>query len=118
MRDDELEELEANNMEFLYGFQYETDLDLKDAYEQELELVIQFQLTIVQLANNLRKQERKYLFKFLEERKSELFVMGISIDNPSKGNIKQRYSKVIIQLQRLSNDQQTIFNALRDKFIL
>jgi len=44
--------------------------------------------------------------------------MGISIDNPSKGDVKQRYSKVIIQLQRLNNDQQTIFNALRDKFIL
>lgn len=118
MGEDELEELENNNMEFLYGFQYETDLDLKDAYESELELVIQFQLTIVQLAKNLRKQERKYLFKFLEERKAELFVMGISIDNPSQGQIKQRYSKVVIQLQRLNNDQQTIFNALRDKFIL
>lgn len=115
---DDLEEVENGNLEFLYKFQYETDLDVKDAYEQELELVIQFQLTIVQLAKSLKRQERKYLFKFLEERRAELFVMGISIDNPSKGTVKQRYSKVIIQLQRLKNDQQTIFNALRDKFIL
>jgi len=33
MGEDELEELENNNMEFLYGFQYETDLEVKDAYE-------------------------------------------------------------------------------------
>ena len=42
MGEDELEELENDNMEFLYGFQYDTDLEVKDAYEQELELVIQF----------------------------------------------------------------------------
>lgn len=114
--EDDYDRLE--DLQFLYAFQHETDLDLRESYECELELIIQFQLTIIQLAKNFQRQERKYLFRFLEEKRAELFVMGISIEIPTRGRISERYAKVMVQLQKLPPDQATIFQALRDRFLL
>jgi hypothetical protein len=45
----------------------------------ELELIIQFQLTITQLAAKEKRAEFKYLFRFLKQKKAELYCMGINV---------------------------------------
>ena len=49
----------------------------------ELELIIQFQLTITKLAAKEKRSEFKYLFRFLKSKKAELYCMGINVEVPS-----------------------------------
>ena len=57
---------------------HETDLDVRRAYLAELETIIQFQLIILQNAKELKNEERKYLFKFIKEKRAELYMVGIN----------------------------------------
>lgn len=58
------------------------------------------------------------MFKFLNTKKAALFALGISINIPEKGNTEIRYARVVTQIQKLSPEKQTMFNNLRDHFIL
>jgi len=59
---------------------YETDKDLRKAYMAELETIIQFQLIILQNAQGLKEEERKYLFKFIREKRAHLYLVGINFE--------------------------------------
>jgi len=74
---------------------YETDIDMRNAYMNELELIIQFQLVIVQLAGQLKRSEFKYLFNFIKEKQVDLFVFGIHVHVPVGTDIDQNYAEVI-----------------------
>jgi hypothetical protein len=59
---------------------YETDKDLRKAYMAELETIVQFQLIILQNAQGLKEEERKYLFKFIREKRAHLYLVGINFE--------------------------------------
>jgi len=59
---------------------YETDKDLRKAYLAELETIVQFQLIILQNAQGLKEEERKYLFKFIREKRAHLYLVGINFE--------------------------------------
>lgn len=89
------DEFNLDNIEDVNKLIYETDKDLRTAYDNEYEFIIQFQLIIQLLAKNLRVQEQNYLFKFIREKKAEMFVMGIAIEIPSVGTIARKFASVI-----------------------
>lgn len=72
---------------------------------------------IISQANQLQAFERKYLFKFIKEKKAELFCLGIQISVPDEGSEAVRYARVITMIQKLKADQQTMFNNLREHYI-
>ena len=71
---------------------HETDLDVRRAYLAELETIIQFQLIILQNAKELKNEERKYLFKFIKEKRAELYMVGINFQVSSHENSEVRYA--------------------------
>lgn len=83
---------------------------------EELQLVIYFQLMLISQANQLQEFERKYLFKFIKEKKAELFALGIQIQVPEEGSQAVRYAQVITAIKKLKADQQTMFGNLREHF--
>lgn len=92
---------------------YETDLDVRRAYLAELETIIQFQLVILQNAQALQETERKYLFKFIKESRSALYLVGINFELSSTGTAAIRYAAVLGEIKKLTPDRQTLFNALK-----
>ena len=66
---------------------------------------------------NFQEQDRKYLFRFINERKAALYALGIIIVIPEQGTMAVRYARVITQIEKLNPEKQTIFNTLRFKFI-
>ncbi len=58
------------------------------------------------------------MFKFINEKKCQLYALGINISIPEKGNMEIRYARVITQIQKLQPDKVTMFNNLRDQFII
>ena len=77
---------------------YETDVDVRAAYMNELELIVQFQLVITQLAAQIKRSKFKYLFNFIREKQVELYVFGIHIGIPMGEDIDQNYAEVVNQL--------------------
>ena len=77
---------------------YEHDLDMREAYRNEMEMLIQFQLVVLEMAHNLQKADIKYMFRFIKEKKPELFVLGISIHVPEGDDIDRRFGEVLVQL--------------------
>ena len=64
------DEVNLDSWEDCQKFMYETDKDVRRAYMAELETIIQFQLIILQNAKALQLEERKYLFKFIREKRA------------------------------------------------
>lgn len=109
-------EVKLDSIDQVDSLLYDVERELANQYLNEYEMIIQFQLIIVQLANTLRQQKQKWLMKFITEKTAELFVMGIHIDVPKGGSLDQRFSVIIEQLQTLPPQQQTMFNLLRDQY--
>ena len=74
-------------------------------------------LTVI-LSTNQKKQFQHYLFKFIAERRVDLFVLGINILVPAVGSTEQRFAFLLGQMKNLSPDQLTVFNLLKDKFFV
>jgi len=68
---------------------------MSKAYREELEMVIQFQLLLVLEAEILKEAKKKYLFKFINEKKATLYTLGININIPDIGTMPVRYARVI-----------------------
>lgn len=98
-------------------FLFETDKDVRRAYLAELETVIQFQLIILQNAQALQESERAYLFKFIKEKRSELYLIGINFELANSDSESVKYNACLGEIQKLSPDKQTLFNALKDRYI-
>jgi hypothetical protein len=96
---------------------YETDKDVRHAYMAELETVVQFQLIILQNAMALQEIEKQYLFKFIRDKRAHLYLVGISFEIPVNENANVRYALTLNEIRKLTPDKQTLFNALKDKFI-
>ena len=111
------EECDLNSWADCQKFLYETDLDVRKAYMAELETIIQFQLIILQNAKQLKESERKYLFKFIREKRAELFLVGINFEISNSQTEAIRYAAAQAEIKKLSPDKQTLFNALKVKFI-
>ena len=62
------------------SYLYYLNEDLRDAYMAEYETIVQFQLIILQLAKTLQDQEKKYIFKFISEKRAMLYLVGINVN--------------------------------------
>ena len=71
----------------------------------ELETIIQFQLIILQNAKALKETERKYLFKFIKEKRAELFLVGINFEISSSQTEAVRYAAAQAEIQKLTPDK-------------
>jgi len=100
-----------------YAFVFELNKECDRVYREELELVVQFQLLIVQAGEILQEQKRKYLLTFLQEKRAALYALGIVIFIPDYGTMALRYARVITQVLRLPPEKQTIFRSLRDQYV-
>ena len=100
-----------------YAYVFELDKECARVYREELELVIQFQLLIVQAGAILQEQKRKYLLTFLQEKRAALFALGIVIFVPDCGSMALRYARVLTQVAKLPPENQTIFKHLRDQYV-
>jgi len=87
------------------NFSFNLDKEVNKTYLEELQLLVHFQLMIISQANQLQAFERKYLFKFIKEKKAELFCLGIKIRLPSGGSEAVRHARVIAEIQKLKADQ-------------
>ena len=96
---------------------YETDLDVRRAYMAELETIIQFQLIILQNAKALQETEKKYLFKFIKEKRAELYMVGINFELSNADSAAVRYAAALAEIKKMTADKQTLFNALKLKFV-
>ncbi len=74
---------------------YDIEKEMSKAYREELEMVIQFQLLLVLEAEILKEAKKKYLFKFINEKKATLYTLGININIPDIGTMPVRYARVI-----------------------
>lgn len=83
----------------------------------ELETIIQFQLIILQNAEALKLEERKYLFKFIREKRAHLYLVGINFQLSETSSPAVRYANALAEINKMSPDKQTLFNALKSKFI-
>lgn len=69
------------------------------------------------MAHNLKRADIKYMFRFIKEKKAELYVLGINIHVPEGNDIDSRFGEVLVQLQRLRPDKQTMFNSLKERYV-
>ena len=99
------------------SYLYDIDEDVRDAYMAEYETIVQFQLIILQLAKTLADQEKKYIFKFIAEKRSVLYLIGININISTGGKLADRFAALMSELSKLTPDKRTLFNALKDRFI-
>ena len=83
----------------------------------ELETIIQFQLIIVQNAKALKEEERMYLFRFIQEKRPHLYLIGINFEISDSNSVSVRYAKALAEITRMTPDKQTLFNALMENFI-
>ena len=111
------DEVDLDSWEDCQKFMYETDKDVRNAYMAELETVVQFQLIILQNAKALQEIEKQYLFKFIRDKRPHLFLVGIAFEIPVVENPNVRYALTLNEIRKLTPDKQTLFNALKDKFI-
>ena len=89
---------------------------MRRAYLAELETIIQFQLIILQNARALQNEERKYLFKFIKEKRAHLYLVGINFEVKTSESDTVRYAQTQAEMRKLSPDKLTLFNALKAKF--
>lgn len=75
---------------------------LKEAYLNELELIIVFLLTVAQNSRVYRIREINAYFRFLNEMKFMLHALGIHILIPTSGDAIQRDRDVKAQVDELS----------------
>lgn len=111
------DEVDLDCWEDCQKFMYLTDQDVKKAYMAELETIIQFQLIILQNAKDLAETEKKYLFKFIKEKRPSLYLVGINFEISNSDNAAIRYANALAEIRKMTPDKQTLFNALKVKFI-
>ena len=111
------DEVNLDSWEDCLKFMYETDLDVRRAYMAELETIIQFQLIILQNAKALQETEKKYLFKFIKEKRAELYMVGINFELSNADSAAVRYAAALAEIKKMTADKQTLFNALKLKFV-
>lgn len=110
------DEVNLDSWEDCQKFLYLTDQDVRRAYLAELETIIQFQLIILQNARSLQNEERKYLFKFIKEKRAQLYLVGINFEVKTSESDTVRYAQTQAEMRKLSPDKLTLFNALKAKF--
>lgn len=71
----------------------------------------------MQNAKSLKEEERCYLFKFIREKRAHLYLVGINFEISTSGSASVRYAKALAEITRLTPDKQTLFNALKAKFV-
>lgn len=111
------DEVDLDCWEDCQKFMYLTDQDVKKAYMAELETIIQFQLIILQNAQALAETEKKYLFKFIKEKRAQLYLVGINFEILNSSNPAINYANALAEIRKMTPDKQTLFNALKIKFI-
>ena len=87
------DEVDLDSWEDCQKFLYLTDQDVRRAYLAELETIIQFQLIILQNARSLQNEERKYLFKFIKEKRAQLYLVGINFEVKTSESDAVRYAQ-------------------------
>ena len=98
-------EVDLESWEDCQKFMYETDRDLRSAYMAELETIIQFQLIILQNAKALKEEERKYLFKFIREKRAHLYLVGINFELSNNSSAAIRYANTVAEIRKLTPDK-------------
>ncbi len=113
--DYDLHDLNDPSQTLAYGF--EVDRDVKNAFNMELILLVQFELLILIISETQRRQYMNRMFKFVAEKRVELYVLGINVSVPKAGSREHRFQVLVSQLGELSEDERTMFNHLKEQFI-
>lgn len=71
----------------------------------------------MQNAKALKEEERKYLFKFIREKRAHLYLVGINFEISASHSAAVRYANALAEITKMTPDKQTLFNALKVKFI-
>jgi len=94
----DLEDVNLDSIPSCLSYLYDIDEDVRSAYLAEYETIVQFQLIILQSAKSLADQEKKYIFKFIAEKRAVLYLVGISIDCQTAGSLDERFAAVMSDL--------------------
>jgi hypothetical protein len=73
------------------AYSFEVDRDVKSAFDSELMLLIQFELLILLISETQRRQYMNRIFKFVTEKRVDLYVLGINIALPKAGSRESRF---------------------------
>lgn len=65
-----------------YSYLFELEKEIASTYRLELELIIMFQILVIQYTEIYAEQKKKYLFNFLMERRPVLLALEIIINIP------------------------------------
>lgn len=60
-----------------YSYLFDIEKEIRNCYKLELELIIMFQILIIQYTEIYADQKKKYLFNFLMEKRPILLALGI-----------------------------------------
>ena len=71
----------------------------------------------MQNAKALKEEERMYLFRFIQEKRPHLYLIGINFEISDSNSVSVRYAKALAEITRMTPDKQTLFNALMENFI-
>jgi Calpain family cysteine protease len=74
---------------------FQLEQDIRKTYSYEIELIVMFQMLLVQYAHIYKEQKMKYLFTFLVERRAVLLAKDIVVNIPANVPLKIQCSRVI-----------------------
>jgi hypothetical protein len=100
-----------------YSYLFEMEMEMAQVYSHELELIIMFQILIIQYTLIYADQKKKYLFNFLLEKRPTLLALGIQINIPPTKAPNIQYAQVCQQIKELPEDKVALFFELREQFV-
>lgn len=74
-------------------------------------------MIILQCAEDLKKIESQYLFRFIAEKRAHLFLIGVNFELTSSESVAVKYNSCLNEIKKLSPDKQLLFNALKEKYV-
>lgn len=68
-------------------------------------------------AEELKKIESQYLFRFISEKRAHLFLIGVNFELATSESVSVKYNSCLNEIKKLSTDKQTLFTALKEKYV-
>lgn len=79
---------------------------------EEIEQIVQFTMITVQNVQVWQHQKKSEFFQFLNSVKDIMWAIDLNIQIPTKGNLDQRHSQVMDQINDLDDQQKKLFKSL------
>ena len=116
-KDWNIDEIDDSNYKEVAAYLFNVEREATKIYSEELELIIMFELLVVLFSQTLQAKDRKFMFKFLNEKKHVLHAAGIMIHIPQKGSLELKMARVVIQVERLSAEKQMVFKRMKEMYV-